>query len=184
MQTFEISITIDNKNRISEISDGWSAAALSANATALMHKEEFVGKSIELFLGGDNTQMYYDALFKLVRLKGEVMERKYRCDSFTHERHMLLRLIPKENSSIEMQHFTLSERPFSHEVVITSAPKNELAFEYIKRCSICNSLLFPDASEWMPPEELSLKSALHLRVIHTVCPTCKNKNWFPSKSTS
>lgn len=182
---YDLSITIDKNNVIEAISDGWSRVAKNAGALTLLPKENFIGRSIESFLGSDVTQMYYSALFKLVRLRQRVTEREYRCDSFTHQRTMLMRLIPKENGSIEMQHFTLRESPFKHEVIIKNAPsKEQQTLEYVKRCSICNKLHYPHQTQWMTPEDLSQEHRVDVRVIYTVCPECKNKNWFPSKSTS
>ncbi len=182
---YDLSITIDKNNTIIAISEEWGSIALDAGVAHMAPREAFIGKNIESYLGGDVTQMYYDALFKLVRLRREKIEREYRCDSFTHERHMLMRLIPLEDGAIEMQHKRLHEKAFAHSVTIESDSQNlQSTYEYIKRCSVCNALLFPHEAEWMAPESLSQEKALHLKVIYTVCPLCKNKNWFPSKSTS
>lgn len=177
-----IKLVIDKKNKIIAIGGEWDSAAKQGNAVESLAEDKVLGKSIESFLGGDVTQMYYDAVFKLCRLKNETIVREYRCDSPTHRRYMKMVLTPLEDGSIQMTHETLKEIPFENEVTIVdkTLEKNFMSV-HTKRCSICNRLLYPNSNKWVSPEELSEEKPLYVKVIHSVCEDCKNINWFPSK---
>lgn len=173
-----ITLTIDQHNMIQSVGGEWNHAAQEGGALDILSTEKVIGKNIEIYLGSDTTQMYYDALYKLCRLKKETITRDYRCDSPTHERYMKITLIPLENSAIEMQHVTIKEIPFKHAVHIEDMKDSSIKnIAYTKRCSICNRLKYPNSEVWSFPEELNDKKPLHIKVIHTVCPDCKNKNW-------
>jgi hypothetical protein len=181
-----VKIIVDKKNKIIALGGEWDNAAKEGGASESLTKERVIGQNIESYFSGDVTQMYYDAIFKLCRLKNETIEREYRCDSPTHKRYMVMRLIPLGDGSIEMQHETLEETPFEHEIVIQDkTPQVQNGFtSYTKRCSVCNQLQYPNGKKWVSPEELCKEESLHIKVIYTVCSLCKNKTWFPIKSTS
>jgi hypothetical protein len=173
-----ITLTIDKNNIVTEIGGEWDEAAKAGHAQEALSKDKVIGKEIEHYLGSDTTQMYYDAIFKLCRLKNETIVRDYRCDSPTHERYMRMTIIPLKNNAIEMQHELIKEIPFKNDVNIEDMKNSKhMSYKYAKRCSICNRLLYPDSDVWHFPEELNQEKALNVKVIHTVCPKCKNKNW-------
>ena len=178
----KVILTIDKSNIITAVGGSWNKAAQEGNASETLAPENVIGKSIEKFLGGDVTQMYYDAVFKLCRLKNEVLERDYRCDSPTHERYMKMRLIPLEKNQIRMEHELIKEVPFVNQVNIldithSKEVKSNIGL-FVKRCSICNKLNCPQSELWLAPENISKEKPVNIKVIHTVCQDCKNKKWF------
>jgi hypothetical protein len=174
-----ITMTIDRHNIITDVGSAWVDVAAKGGASDTLAPQNVIGQPIENYLGGDVTQMYYDAVFKLCRLKNEVLTRAYRCDSPTHQRFMQLTLTPKADGSIEMLHETLKEIPFENSVNIVDMHKETTlrAPAYTKRCNICNRLQYPNQTRWLAPEDLSQNAPLHVKVIHTICPDCKAIDW-------
>lgn len=172
-----VTYVIDKNNIIVEIGGAWREAAQKGNATDSLAIERVIGQPIENYVCSDVTQMYYDAVFKLCRLKQEILVRDYRCDSDHLKRFMRVTLTPFQDGRIELRHETLREEPFSNSVQVheekPSAPSVNT-----KRCSICNRLNLPDRqSEWLLPESIAQQGPVDLKVIHTVCPDCKAINW-------
>ena len=181
-----ITLSIDKHNIITNVGGAWVKSAMTANSLKMLHPKKIIGKTIEKFLGGDVTQMYYDALFKICRLKQESIIRQYGCDSPTHQRFMQVTLNPEENNSIGMIHETLEEIPFKNRVTVKDVnyEVNKQIKKYVKRCSICNRLLNPTTKQWEFPEEMNQEAPLNVFVIHTVCPKCKKTNWISSYKNS
>jgi len=178
--------TIDKKNKIIDIGGSWQEAAQQGNADHQLSRENVIGKPIEDFVCSDETQMYYDAIFKLCRLKKQAITRKYRCDSPSHKRYMRVTLKPLKNGSIELYHETLKEDPFENTVTTyelkSAIEPNSGSISLInKRCSMCNRIQPPQEKTWYTPEELSKHDAVKFQVIHTVCIDCRNIDWTKPK---
>lgn len=90
-----VEFVVDRNNRICEIGEGWEDAARTGGAEGVLSRDVVLNTPIELCMHDDNTQMFYDAVFKLCRLRNEKMWREYRCDSKTHKRFMRVTLIPE-----------------------------------------------------------------------------------------
>jgi len=178
----KVTVSIDKKNVITDVGGAWIKSAATAYSLGALHPKKIIGKPIENFLGGDVTQMYYDALFKICRLKQATITRQYRCDSPTHQRFMQVTLSPEQDNSVAMLHETLKEIPFKNSVTVTdiNSEVNHTIKKYLKRCSICNRLLNPMTNKWEFPEEINQDAPVDVFVIHTVCPDCKEKNWISS----
>ena len=91
---------IDSTNKIISLGEGWNEAAKEGGAQKELGEEEVVGSYLQSHVASDPTKMYYDAVFKLCRIKNEPLEREYRCDSPTHKRFMKMTLYPLENNII------------------------------------------------------------------------------------
>ena len=169
---------IDAKNKIVSIDEGWDEAASEAGASKELEKEKILGRYIEEFEASDTTQMYYNAIFKLCRIKQEKLQREYRCDSSTHKRFMRVTLVPLPKNHIQLIHETLREEAFTHTVVINDKTyTTDKKQKYIKRCSVCNSIQNIGETLWIPPESLCEDKSIELNVIHTVCQSCKIYPW-------
>jgi len=182
----QVTLSIDKKNVITDVGGAWIQSATTAHSLNALQPKKIIGKPIEKFLGGDVTQMYYDALFKICRLKTETITRQYRCDSPSHQRFMQVTLSPRDDNSIDMLHETLKEIPFKNSVTITDidCQTNHTIKKYIKRCSICNRLLNPATNKWEFPEEINQDAPVDVFVMHTVCPECQKRNWISSYKRS
>lgn len=172
-------MSISRHNTVEAVGGQWVEAAAIGGAADSLAPNKVVGQPIECYLKGSVTQMYYDALFQLCRLRNEVIVRKYRCDSPTHQRFLQMTLTPKNDGGIDILHEVLKEVPFENRVTVVDdgdGPGRALSL-YSSRCSICNRLQFPGDSAWLPPEDLSRQAPLVAKVIHTICPDCSEINW-------
>lgn len=182
------SLVVDKLNRIISVDDEcWLEQAKLGNAEEALQLKNVLNNFLSDFIRDDNTTMYIEAVISLCRLRNETIYREYRCDSPTHKRFMELELIPKEYGHIEMVHYLIREEPFDDEVNIIdmateqdnteTAKSSNKPRKYYLRCSMCNSLMPPDSTEWMEPGELIKHSDGPFRVIHTICDKCSSTLW-------
>lgn len=173
-------MVVDADNIICAVGEGWSAAAEQGNAAETLAQHQVVGKPLAQFIGNDTTRMYYDAVLKLCRLRGEAMSREYRCDSPTHQRFMSVTLTPLEEGKVEMRHTLLREYPFNFALKLAcSGADKALPGRGVLRCSLCNRLYDREQELWQEPAQLVREQSLSLTVIHTVCPDCQATRWVP-----
>jgi diguanylate cyclase (GGDEF)-like protein/PAS domain S-box-containing protein len=166
--------TIDSENKIIHFDEGWKEAAVLGGASLLLEESKFMNQLIEHYIHDVETQAYYASIFKRCREKQEIMEHNYRCDSPTHQRFMKVTLTPFDNGNITLTHETLSEVPFRHEVhlqnIVAFSPDDAID---AKRCSICNRLKLANNSFWTKPERLADDDTVNLKVVHTICSSCR-----------
>ncbi|MFO7832204.1 MAG: hypothetical protein R6V18_09535 [Desulfuromonadaceae bacterium] len=171
---------IDKNNVICEIGEGWDGAARTGNAPDSLNHDQVIDNPISYCMSDDNTRMYYDAMFKLCRLRNETLMRDYRCDSSTHQRFMRVILIPLEDGRIKMVHSTIREEPFDHPITLIDHGRQNhkgSISRYVKRCSMCNKLRLPGADNWTAPEEVTVEREQTLNVIHAICENCNSFDW-------
>jgi len=172
---------IDKHNLIIHIGGDWENAANMADVQQELNPDKVIGRLVFDFICSDSTRMYYDAVFKLCRLKQSQATLDYRCDSPTHKRFMQLTLFPLKDFGIRLQHDLVREEPFDHTLDVKEnldyTPSQQVIITPNKRCSICNRLQLAGETVWVYPEELVEKQPLSLKVIHTICSECKNINW-------
>ncbi|MGC9457447.1 MAG: hypothetical protein ACP5DC_07955 [Halothiobacillaceae bacterium] len=174
----DIRLVIDDQGIITDIGGGWDKAAKEGGAAEKLAVDSVIGKPLAGFIGSDATRMYYNAVFKLARLRGQTLTREYRCDSPTHKRFMEVTVTPRPDGHIEMLHQLLHEEPFAHQLLPVPVARSDPRQGTALRCSICNRVRLPGQREWVEPATLVESEDKTLSVIHTVCTDCKHADWF------
>ena len=169
-----VTYLIDKENRIIEVSNDWMKAALNGEAKDLTHLNSIIGKELFSYITDDATRMYYDVIFKSCRILKRSHSIAYRCDSPTHKRFMKMNIIPESDENLHIENYLVKEEPFENEIYI-SEDSNGYSNQSILRCTICNSLQLKKDGHWETPENLVKEKKRSLRVIHSVCPTCQDK---------
>ncbi len=171
-------VQVDKDNIITRLSSGWDQAAADGQAADSLAQNKVIGLPLRHFITSDTTRMYVESCLKLCRLRQQVLYRPYRCDSPTHKRFLELQLTPLAEQAVEMKHFLLKEEPFERPVSIEDITNAEItpAGTYV-RCSFCNRLKSMKNEHWTLPEQVALQPSQALRVIHSVCPDCKDAMW-------
>ena len=164
---------IDEKDVIFRVSGPWDDFALENNGERAC--SEFVlGKPIWSFIFGETTKTWLNAIIGLVRIKQDIIERPYRCDSPSLKRYMSMRLYPESANAIMVEHellFTESIRPPLY-FVHSGIPSSNHAI----RCAFCNKIRIENG--WYEPEEaverFNLETDVFLNFEDIVCRECKN----------
>ncbi|MFW6343049.1 MAG: hypothetical protein ACOC00_08505 [Halothiobacillaceae bacterium] len=174
----DIRVVIDDQGVITDIGGGWAQAAEQGGAADALAVDRVIGRPLARFVGSDATRMYYNAVFKLARLRRQSLTREYRCDSPTHKRFMEVTVTPLSDGGIEMLHQLLHEEPFEHAFTPMPVTRPDARLGTAVRCSICNRIRLAGTQEWVEPERLVEQQARTLSVVHSVCPDCKQHDWF------
>lgn len=112
-------------------------------------------------------------MLNYARLSGKPIEKRYRCDSLTDKRFMLIRVIPHTDDLLEVQCLFQAtsplKTPLEFEVADYSVPY------FITRCSICNRL--KPRNGWFEPDDAEvlafIDTSRSIKVIYGVCPSCQ-----------
>ncbi|MBD3221057.1 hypothetical protein GF314_07410, partial [bacterium] len=70
-----------------------------------------LGRSLAEFISGTPTRMWIDTILSLARLRGEPIERPYRCDTPTLRRHMRMTVTAEEGGVLRLDHVVLATEP-------------------------------------------------------------------------
>lgn len=161
--------TIDRNNVIIEINDGFLEFG-QKNGENLFDLENWIGKDVLKIVQGDITRMYYQTLFKRVRISEKVIELPYRCDSPTEARFMRMKLACDKTQHIHCVNELESTVPFERPIHLNYHSKG-----IIKRCSICNRLKIN--LTWTDPldvQKLPLDFDLVWKITYDICPICND----------
>lgn len=173
-----VALEIDADNYIRRLSETWAQVADEGDAAEQLAVDKVLGQPLRHFITSDTTRMQVEASLKLCRIRQQVLFRPYRCDTPTHMRFMELQLTPMAEHAVEMTHFLLRTEPFDTPVYLKeiSHTRRKPAGACL-RCSFCNRLKPLEQSEWVAPQTLNQSYQNPLKVIHTVCPECKEQTW-------
>lgn len=166
------SYTIDKKNKIVGTSSTWDEFALENDGGEIVSKK-VIGRSIWNFVKGDHTRMWLQTVFELVRLKGESIERPYRCDSPDVRRFMKMNISPLPDGKIKLEHEILKTEERERPVVFKYSPESGSKIRF--RCSLCGKIKV--GNDWAEPDESDYKEIIQkyggIIVAYTICPECK-----------
>ena len=173
-----VSLMLDINNQIIAVSDSWDCNAKIGHAKASVYARNILGKNLQDYISSDETVMYIDTALKLTRLTDKIHYKPYRCDSPTHKRFMEMEITPLANGELSINHFLLFEEPFSKPLFLQDVSQQSVRpISYLMRCSLCNDLKDPVTDEWLMAEKFDAQESAPISVIHTVCPSCKEKRW-------
>lgn len=131
--------------------------------------ESIIGKPIWHFVAGDDTKMWLSAILMHVRLKGEPIERSYRCDSPELKRFMKMTIHPGEHGALTVSHQLIStEEPPVAVFIKPGSGAKTLPTDL--RCSICGKI--KSKGEWHEPSDL-VRDHNEFTVVYTVCEHCR-----------
>jgi hypothetical protein len=158
---------LDRNDRIVDLNEAWAAFARSNGGEGL-EPEAVLGRPLRQFVSGDPTRMWLDAVLALARLKGEPVERAYRCDCPDLQRFMKMRVVPEKGEVLRLEHHLLSSRP--RPAVRFIPCSQSVDGKPILRCSICCRI--QDGENWREPAPRQEGPYL---VVYTVCSECQQK---------
>ena len=92
MTTQTTAYVLDNRNRIISVSEAWDRFAAENGGNKTSYKD-VCGRPIWDFVTGDPTRMWREAIFQFARLRGDRVERPYKCDSPDLKRFMRMRIV-------------------------------------------------------------------------------------------
>ena len=157
--------TLDRRDRIVEVSDGWDRFALDNGGPGAC-ASHVVGRRLVDAITGDPTRMFMTAILMRVRVSGQPETVPYRCDSDTARRYFNMDLTPLAEDRVRVTHDLDREEPAPISVRIRPAAPGQPAR---LRCSICCRIAA--GAQWVDPFDGSADQSY--RVVHTVCPDCK-----------
>ena len=164
---------LDKHDIIQKVGAGWDVFAL-ANGGQQTLEEQVLGKRLWSFINGSATRLWVDAVLNYARISGKVVEKRYRCDSATEKRFMLMRVIPYSTDLLEVQCNLEQELP--QQVRVEFEAKTRRIPSLKVRCSICNRIKI-NAETWQEADETVLKGELDntapVKVIYGVCTDCQ-----------
>ena len=165
---------LDAQDCIVRVSSSWDTFAQENQGQDCI-SQHVIGKRLWSFIQGSVTRLWMDAVIRYARISGKLEEKRYRCDSPTQKRYMIMRVIPHTADLLEVQCNLEQELPL----------KTRLEFEaasvriprLITRCSICNRL--KHTGLWLEPDDETLLSTMDcshpIKVIYGVCPDCQEE---------
>lgn len=164
---------LDKNDIIQKVGAGWDAFAL-ANDGQQSLAEQVLGQRLWTFINGSATRLWVDAVLGHARITGKLVERRYRCDSPTDKRFMLMRVIPHNDGLLEVQCNLEQELPQQVRVEVEAKTRRIPSLKV--RCSICNRIKI-NADTWQEADEAVLKGELAntapVKVIYGVCADCQ-----------
>jgi len=165
---------VDAQCKIVRINWDWSEFSLSNN-THNLTPSQVLGRDLGDFICDDTTRMLIYTLVKSVHGLGRPMRRPYRCDSPECKRFMEMEIAPEPNGLVRLDHRILRVEPLPVKASFHLVEHNTPTITVPLRCSMCNCLKFGE--QWI---EIDMAIAHQLiddqqpmRVIYTICPTCK-----------
>lgn len=156
---------LDAMNRIIAAGGDWNAFA-AENDTPSAAVENIVGRSLEEYVSGLETQLYLSSLFQLCREAETAHAFLYRCDAPWMARLFQMRVEPGDNPG-ELR--VIHELIRSREAKAEDSKEVELAAAGgAPRCSICNAIKLGDTwhDVYARPERKFFVSG------YALCPSC------------
>lgn len=157
---------IDSNDCIVFVGDSWDIFANENGGTNTLAKD-VIGRKVWDFVAGDVTRMWLSSLFQLSRLRGETIERLYRCDSPSLKRFMRMRVFSKKGGLLFIAHEILATEQRPKPIHIKYCPDTMCHVK--QRCSFCGRI---NNGEWQEPSAEHADTDYGLLVVYTVCERC------------
>lgn len=154
---------------IINVSGIWDEFAIK-NRGVNVCANDVCGHSIWLYVTGDVTRMWLNAIFQLARVGGNPIERAYRCDSPNLKRYMQMRLTPHPDGTLLVEHQVLKTEERDEEMNIRYKHSSTLAGTR-QRCSVCGRIRLADWVEPLPEHHGGDNTIV---VTYTVCEACRD----------
>ena len=164
---------LDANDTIVQVCSDWDRFALQ-NGGASAVASRVTGKKIWPFIADSPTRMWLDAILGLVRLKGDVLERPYRCDSPTKKRFMRMKVVPEGSGLICLHHHVMRTEPLVHPIAFRYTPWSGRKTRL--RCSLCCRIAVGD--RWIEGDaRMTARTETHPSelVRYSLCPDCRQR---------
>lgn len=158
---------LDGKDRIIEVGAAWNDMA-TANGGDAAIAEKIIGSNIFDHISGHFTRQFFRDFIEQART-GMPTERPYRCDSPIEKREMKMLVRLDDEGTLLVDHETIKVEVLAPSLTLRAAIGARNA---VLRCSICARLRLKDGEAWREPEAVAHEFR-SLRVIHTVCVSCR-----------
>jgi hypothetical protein len=163
------SYRIDGDDRIVSVGGAWDSF-VRENEGASILSMQVQGRSIWDFVAGETTRMWLEAVFQMARLRGEAMERSYRCDSPGLKRFMRMRLIPLADGGLQVEHQLLSTERRSPALHMRT-DGHPASVGVMIRCSFCGQI--QTGQGWLEPSQEMAGPSSTIPVAYSVCEPCR-----------
>lgn len=164
-----IQYDIDNNDIIRKINADFIKFA-RANSQGKFAPTSCLGTSIFSAMQGQETFITHQLLLQKVRILRKPIAYRYRCDSPSLARFMVMNIIPKGKNCIHYENIIEDELPMPQEIHFKTDGRSD-----IYRCSLCNR--YKMLYEWLDPvhfSALEIKAQLSWSVSYKVCMSCRN----------
>lgn len=177
-----VAYATDSEGRIELIGRrGWSLFAADSGAPEVADRDLFIGRHLFDFVAGDDVRAAYARLFQRIRQGEPQIVVPCHCDGPAVVRDMRLSITPLRHGralrGFLFQSLPVSERtrpPMPlYEFCHVGLPHPETA-PLLGMCSLCERVCLADDGEsWVEAEVYYAKGGTsHVRISHTVCPSC------------
>lgn len=168
-----LTIKLGRDDRIVSVSSGWDDAAVSAGGAGCTSSAVIGTPFFEHIKDKTTRRALRIVLASARRLQTELVF-DYRCDGPSEKRFMRMRVEADRDGPAWMHHELLrtERRPTrirSVSVLDGAAPGSPR--ELVRRCSLCNK--YDEGAGWV--DLLDGIESRTLRVVHTVCPACRDR---------
>lgn len=165
---------LDDRDCFVTVNDRWRAFA-EANGAPELAGEGIFGQPVWRYVAGIDVAQLYREVFRNVRERRSQVVFPFRCDSREIRRDMLMKVLPRENSHLEIHCLTRSIVRMPEMLDEPSPQITELARQLLCICSWCKSVQI--AASWVPIEaaikQLDLFGTSHSpQLTHGICPKC------------
>jgi hypothetical protein len=158
---------LDDKDRIVEVGAAWNDMAVANGGEAAI-AEKIIGSNIFDHISGHFTRQFFRDFIDQART-GAPTERAYRCDSPVEKRQMKMLVRLEDERSLLVDHETIKVETIAPSLTLRNAVEARNA---VLRCSICARLRLKGGEVWREAEVVA-QEYRSLRVVHTVCVSCR-----------
>ena len=169
MENFTIAYLLDNDNNILEVGGPWDEFA-NENGGENTTTEAVLGQTIWKFIEGDITRLWLKSAFQHARLKANPIERPYRCDSPDIKRFMLMRITPRTDGALRIEHTLIREEKREKPVHIKTGNADSI-YKVRARCSFCGRV--KDNELWEEPRSEHARASSEIIVMYSICEDCQ-----------
>jgi hypothetical protein len=142
--------TIDNENRIINVSGNWLSFALENQAAESCHPDRVINEPIWKFIAGNETRYLYELCIAKVRSQQQTMILPFRCDAPDRRRYLELKMTPLAQEQIEFASRIIREEPRENVKLLQIDVSRSDAL--IKMCSMCKKVKMSE-SVWIEVED-------------------------------
>lgn len=168
MKITDVTYLLDCENRIMSVHGPWDEFAIENGGNDAL-AVDVCGRPLWDFVEDDDTRTWLEAIFEFVRLRGEIVQRPYRCDSPQLKRYMQMIIAPRAEGVLRVEHQMLRTEPRRFPVEIEYG--GEHATNNMKlRCSLCGCI--KNGDRWEEPTPEHAQPGPHILVAYTVCDGC------------
>lgn len=171
--------SVDKDDCISEVGGGWTAFA-NQNTGVGLSADEVCARPYWSFIQGDATRLWLASFFEAARVRGKTFEQSYRCDSPELKRYMQMRIVPRVDGGVRVEHELLRAERRSlpvqvrYDGIVVPKATEEVVPEaepsVVPRCSVCGRVWL---GGWREPIAALAGTYGYIRVTYEICEDCE-----------